>query len=72
MELDIIAHPGKLAASQQHAREVEETGFGAIWWTDSGRSAYLAASAAAQGVGSDTDWMDAAGDEVDIAKGEDP
>lgn len=49
MELDIIAHPGKLAASQQHAREVEEAGFGAIWWTDSGRSAYLAASAAALG-----------------------
>ena len=49
MELDIIAHPGRLSASQQHAREVEQAGFGAIWWTDSGRSAYLAASAAALG-----------------------
>ncbi len=49
MELDIIAHPGRLQASQQHAREVEEAGFGTIWWTDSGRSAYLAATATALG-----------------------
>lgn len=45
MELDIIAHPGKIQESAQHAREVEEAGFGAIWWTDSGRSAYLACTA---------------------------
>ena len=49
MELDIIAHPGTLQASQEHARQVEAAGFGAIWWTDSGRSAYLASTAAALG-----------------------
>lgn len=49
MELDIIAHPSSLAASQDHAREVEEAGFGSIWWTDSGRSAYLACTASALG-----------------------
>ena len=49
MELDIIAHPGTLAASQEHARQVEAAGFGSIWWTDSGRSAYLAATASALG-----------------------
>lgn len=47
MELDIIAHPGKLAASAEHAKQVEDAGFGSIWWTDSGRSAYLACTAAA-------------------------
>ncbi len=49
MELDIIAHPGSLSASQEHARQVEAAGFGSIWWTDSGRSAYLAAAASALG-----------------------
>lgn len=49
MELDIIAHPGTLRASQEHARQVEAAGFGSIWWTDSGRSAYLAATASALG-----------------------
>jgi probable F420-dependent oxidoreductase len=49
MELDIIAHPSALQASQDHARQVEEAGFGAIWWTDSGRSAYLACTASALG-----------------------
>lgn len=47
MELDIIAHPGKIQQSHEHAREVEEAGFGAVWWTDSGRSAYLACTASA-------------------------
>ncbi|MBJ20315.1 MAG: TIGR03617 family F420-dependent LLM class oxidoreductase [bacterium] len=47
MELDIIAHPGSLQASQAHAQEVEAAGFGSVWWTDSGRSAYLAATASA-------------------------
>jgi probable F420-dependent oxidoreductase len=47
MELDIIAHPGKLAASAEHAKQVEEAGFGSVWWTDSGRSAYLACTASA-------------------------
>ncbi|MEZ4290851.1 MAG: LLM class flavin-dependent oxidoreductase [Myxococcota bacterium] len=47
MELDIIAHPRALAASGEHARQVEEAGFGGVWWTDSGRSAYLACTASA-------------------------
>ena len=47
MELDIIGHPKRLSESQQHAREVEAAGFGGIWWTDAGRSAYLAATASA-------------------------
>ncbi len=47
MELDIIAHPKGLADSQAHARQLEEAGFGSIWWTDSGRSAYLACTASA-------------------------
>ena len=47
MELDIIAHPLALQASGEHARQVEEAGFGSIWWTDSGRSAYLASTASA-------------------------
>ena len=49
MELDIIAHPRSLAESRDHARDVEEAGFGSIWWTDSGRSAYLACTASALG-----------------------
>jgi probable F420-dependent oxidoreductase len=47
MELDIIAHPGALKASQLHAQQVEEAGFGGVWWTDAGRSAYLACTASA-------------------------
>ena len=47
MELDIIAHPGLLQESAEHARQVEEADFGGIWWTDSGRSAYLASTASA-------------------------
>jgi probable F420-dependent oxidoreductase len=47
MQLDIIAHPGTLKRSQEHARQVEDAGFGAIWWTDAGRSAYLASTASA-------------------------
>ncbi len=47
MELDIIAHPQNLQASAEHARQVETAGFGAIWWTDSGRPAYLACTASA-------------------------
>jgi probable F420-dependent oxidoreductase len=49
MELDIIAHPGNLKESQEHAQQVEAAGFGSVWWTDSGRSAYLAATASALG-----------------------
>ena len=47
MELDIIAHPRGLKESQDHARQIEEAGFGSVWWTDSGRSAYLACTASA-------------------------
>ena len=47
MELDIIAHPGPLKASQLHAQQIEEAGFGGVWWTDGGRSAYLACTASA-------------------------
>lgn len=47
MELDIIAHPGGLVESGNHARQVEEAGFGSVWWTESGRSAYLACAASA-------------------------
>jgi probable F420-dependent oxidoreductase len=49
MELDIIAHPGNLKQSQLHAQQVEEAGFGSGWWTDGGRSAYLACTASALG-----------------------
>jgi probable F420-dependent oxidoreductase len=49
MELDIIAHPGNLKQSQLHAQQVEEAGFGSVWWTDGGRSAYLACTASALG-----------------------
>ena len=49
MELDIIAHPGNLKASQEHAQQVEAAGFGSVWWTDSGRSAFLASTASALG-----------------------
>ena len=49
MELDIIAHPGTLQASQAHAQQVEAAGFGSVWWTDSGRSAFLASTASALG-----------------------
>jgi probable F420-dependent oxidoreductase len=47
MELDIIAHPAGLAESGAHARQLEEAGFGSVWWTESGRSAYLACTASA-------------------------
>ena len=49
MELDIIAHPQSIKASQEHAQQVEAAGFGSVWWTDAGRSAYLAATASALG-----------------------
>jgi probable F420-dependent oxidoreductase len=46
MELDIMAHPRGLRDMQSHAREVEEAGFGALWLTESGRTAYLGCAAA--------------------------
>jgi probable F420-dependent oxidoreductase len=49
MELDIIAHPGALKVSQEHSQQVEAAGFGGVWWTDGGRSAYLACTASALG-----------------------
>lgn len=47
MELDIMAHPRRLQDMQVHAREIEEAGFGALWLTESGRTAYLSSAAAA-------------------------
>lgn len=46
MELDIIAHPKPLQEVQTHARAVEDTGFGSIWYTEAGRTAYLSCTAA--------------------------
>ena len=47
MELDIIAHPGALRAVQDQVRELERLGFGGIWLTEGGRTAYLSCAAAA-------------------------
>jgi probable F420-dependent oxidoreductase len=47
MELDIIAHPNALRAVQDHVRELERLGFGGIWLTEGGRTAYLSCAAAA-------------------------
>jgi len=47
MELDLIAHPLPLKDMGRHAREVESAGFGCIWLTEGGRTAYLGATAAA-------------------------
>lgn len=52
MELDIIAHPRKLSAMQTHAQEIERAGFGAMWITESGRTAYLSCAASALGTSS--------------------
>ena len=46
MELDIMAHPHGLREMQGHAREVEQAGFGTLWLTESGRTAYLGCTAA--------------------------
>ena len=47
MELDIIAFPRPLREMQTHARQVEDAGFGTIWLTEAGRTAYLSCTAAA-------------------------
>jgi probable F420-dependent oxidoreductase len=47
MELDIMAFPRPLHDAQTHAKQVEEAGFGAIWLTEAGRTAYLSCTAAA-------------------------
>jgi probable F420-dependent oxidoreductase len=49
MELDIIAFPQPLREAQTQARQVEEAGFGGIWLTEAGRTAYLCCAAAALG-----------------------
>lgn len=46
MELDIMSGSMELHAMQQHARAVEAAGFGTMWLTESGRTAYLSAAAA--------------------------
>lgn len=46
MQLDIMSGSMELKAMQRHARAVEEAGFGTLWLTESGRTAYLSAAAA--------------------------
>ena len=52
MELDIMSGSMELHAMQRHATAVEAAGFGTLWLTESGRTAYL--SAAAAGLATDT------------------
>lgn len=47
MELDLMAHAGPLADVQTLARRAEDAGFGTMWITESGRTAYLSCTAAA-------------------------
>lgn len=46
MELDIMSGSMELRAMQRHAVDVEKAGFGTLWLTESGRTAYLSAAAA--------------------------
>lgn len=46
MQLDIMSGSMELKAMQRHARAVEDAGFGTLWLTESGRTAYLSAAAA--------------------------
>lgn len=46
MELDIMSGSMQLKKMQDHARAVENAGFGTLWLTESGRTAYLSAAAA--------------------------
>ncbi|NQZ96863.1 MAG: TIGR03617 family F420-dependent LLM class oxidoreductase [Myxococcales bacterium] len=46
MELDIIGYARPLRETQTLAREIEDAGFGALWLTEGGRTAYLSCSAA--------------------------
>ncbi|MEZ5245800.1 MAG: TIGR03617 family F420-dependent LLM class oxidoreductase [Acidimicrobiales bacterium] len=52
MQLDIMSGSMELHAMQRHAKAVEDAGFGTMWLTESGRTAYL--SAAAAGLATDT------------------
>ncbi len=46
MELDIMSGALELSAMQAHAKAVEDAGFGSMWLTESGRTAYLSCAAA--------------------------
>jgi len=46
VELDIMSGAMELGAMQSHARSVESAGFGSVWLTESGRTAYLSCAAA--------------------------
>ncbi len=47
MELDVMASPGELHAISDLAVRAERAGFGALWLTEAGRTAYLSCAAAA-------------------------
>jgi probable F420-dependent oxidoreductase len=47
MQLDIMGHAGPLREVGDFAREVEAAGFSNLWFTESGRTAYLSSAAAA-------------------------
>ncbi|MDH4171726.1 MAG: TIGR03617 family F420-dependent LLM class oxidoreductase [Acidimicrobiia bacterium] len=47
MELDLMAHAAPLRSVATLARRAEEAGFGTMWITESGRTAYLSCAAAA-------------------------
>jgi probable F420-dependent oxidoreductase len=46
MELDIMSASMELGAMQRHATRIEAAGFGTMWLTEAGRTAYLSAAAA--------------------------
>jgi probable F420-dependent oxidoreductase len=46
MELDIMSGSMELRAMQRHAKRIEAAGFGTMWLTEAGRTAYLSAAAA--------------------------
>ena len=47
IDLDMMAYPRQLTWVQELARRAEDAGIGALWFTESGRTAYLSTAAAA-------------------------
>lgn len=47
LDLDLMAFPGPLPGIADLARRAEAAGFGTLWFTESGRTPYLSATAAA-------------------------
>lgn len=47
IDLDMMATAGRLAGVQDLARRAEDVGLGGLWFTESGRTAYLSCTAAA-------------------------